>query len=212
MELLKKISRLAFFALLLGLLLGINNLRNQPLLLAFLVVMIAIRALELRHKAPDGLIHWYRAEQHPRWIVWLSGASFLINLVLPILDHRYRGEVFWSSPWPQASWWLGGIGLVLLLAGSVWRLKTIAVIEPPKPAANVAESKRRRKDKAVEKEAELPVAPLFHLERGFYHATALSYLGIAACFTSLWGLLAISVVILPPLFYGKGMQPSAATN
>ncbi len=208
MDLLKKISRLAFFTLLLGLLLGINNLQSRPLLTAFLVTMIAIRALELWQPAPEGLIHWYRAEQHPRWIVWLSGASFLTNLVLPILDDRYRGEVFWTSPLAQASWWVGAIGLLLLLAGSVLRLRSITVTPPPKPAP--VESKGKKKEKYLEKEPDFSPAPPFHLEPAFYHATALSYLGIAVCFTSLWGLLAISVVILPPLFYGRNAQARAA--
>ncbi len=208
MELLKKISRLVFFALLIGLLLGLANL-NQPVLLAFFLVMLAIRGLELRHAAPEGLIHWYRAEQHPRWIVWLSGASFFTNVVLPILDHRYRGEVFWSSPFPQAAWWLAGIGLVLIIAGSLWRLKTIVVKEAPKPVTKVLDSKRKTKGRVVEEEPEPSPAPGFHLEPAFYHATALSYFGIAACFTSLLGALAIFAVILPPLFYGKSTQATA---
>ncbi len=201
MELLKKISRLAFFALLLSLLIGWPTLKNQPVLAAFLLLMIAIRGLELRHAAPEGLIHWYRAEQHPRWIVWLSGASFLTNVVVPILDHRYRGEVFWSSPFPQASWWLAGIGLAFLIAGSVWRSKAIVVEKTPKPVTKILDSKRKTKGRVVEEEPE--PAPRFRLEPAFYHATAVSYFGIAVCCTSLWGALAIFVVILPPLFYGK---------
>ncbi len=210
MNLLKKIPRLALFAVLLILLLGVTNLQQQPLLVAFLLVMIAVRTLELLQPAPEGLIHWYRAEQHPRWIVWLSGTSFLTNLVLPILDQRYRGEVFWSSPLPQASWWVGAIGLVLFIVGSVLRLRSIVVVPPQKPEPALVESKRKKKDKASEPEAEPAPAPAYHLEPAFYHATALSYLGIAVCCTSLWGLLAILVVILPPLLHSKRVQTPAA--
>jgi hypothetical protein len=208
MNLLKKIFRLAFFTLLLGLLLGLANLK-QPVPLAFFLVMIAMRALELRHAAPEGLIHWYRAEQHPRWIVWLSGAGFITNTALPILDYRYRGEVFWSSPFDRAPLWLAALGLALLLAGSLWRLKTIVVQEAPKPVTKALDGKRKTKSRVAEAEPE-PASPRFHLEPAFYHATALSYFGIAVCFTSLLGALAIFAVILPPLFHGKKAQPVAS--
>lgn len=212
MELLKKISRLVFFTVLLSLLLGIANLQTQPLLIAFLAVIVAIRARELMHEAPEGLIHWYRSEQHPRWVVWTSGMSFLTNLVLPILDHRYRGEVFWSSPLPQASWWVALLGLLLLIGGSVLRLRTIVVTQAPQPAAATPESKRKRKANWAETETEPRPAPSFRLEPAFYYATALSYFGIAVCFTSIWSALAIFIVILPPLFSGKSAQTSMATS
>lgn len=209
MEFLKKVFRLAIFALLISLLLGWTNLKTQPLLSVFLLVISMMRALELFHAAPEGLIHWYRAEQHPRWVVWLSGASFLTNIVLPILDHRYRGEVFWSSPLAQASWWLAGLGMLLLIAGSLWRMKTIVVQEAPKPVTKVLDSKRKAKSKVAEEELEPAPVP-YHLEPAFYHATALSYFGIALCFTSLIGALAIFAVILPPLLYGKKAQVAAS--
>lgn len=208
MEFLKKIFRLVFFALLLSLLLGWTDLKTQPVLVVFLLAAVAIRALELFHAAPEGLIHWYRAEQHPRWIVWLSGASFLTNMALPILDHRYRGEVFWASPFAQTSWWLAGVGIIMLLVGSFWRMKTIVVKEQPKSVTNALDSKRKTKGRIVEEEVE-PAPPRFQLEPAFYHATALSYFGIAVCFTSLIGALAILFVILPPLLQGKKTQAMA---
>lgn len=216
MELAKKILRLAFFALLLALLLGLDNVQNQPMLAAFLLALCAMRALELRHAAREGLIHWYRAEQHPRWIVWLGGASFLANVVLPILDHRYRGEVFWSSPFPRAEWWLAAIGIALFIAGSWRRLQTIVVKETPKPVTKILDTKHKGKGKVKvkvkEEEPEPLPAPSYFLPPAFYHATALSYFGIAVCCTSLWGALAIAAVILPPLFYGKGEQASATAS
>lgn len=212
MELPKKIFRLAFFALLLALLFGFDNVQTQPVLAALLLALIALRALELRHAAPEGLIHWYRAEQHPRWIVWLGGASFLANFVLPILDHRYRGEVFWSSPFPRAEWWLAAIGIALFLVGGWRRLQTIVVKEAPKPATKALDTKRKGKTKVKEAEPESEPGTGYYLPPAFYHATALSYFGIAVCCTSLWGALAIAAVILPPLFYGKGEQVSATAS
>ncbi len=209
MEFLRKVFRLVFFVLLISLLLGWANVKTQPILMAFLLVLGVIRALELFHAAPEGLIHWYRAEQHPRWIVWLSGASFLTNVVLPILDHRYRGEVFWTSPLAQATWWLAGLGMLLLIAGSLWRMKAIVVKETPKPVTKALDSKRKSKSKVVEEEPE-PAAVQYYLEPAFYHATALSYFGIALCCTSIIGALAIFAVILPPLWYGKKAQALAS--
>lgn len=212
MEMIKKIFRLALFAVLLSLLLGVANLQTQPLLSAFLAVIVALRAKELMHAAPEGLIHWYRSEQHPRWVVWTSGMSFLTNLVLPILDHRYRGEVFWSSPLPQAPWWVFLFGLLVLIAGSAWRFKTITVVQPSKPAYPASEGKRKKKDKWFEAETESSPAPSYRLQPAFYYATALSYFGIALCFTSVWSVFAIFLVILPPLLSGKSVQTGMATS
>lgn len=212
MDLLKKISRLVLFAMLLSLLLGVANLQTQPMLIAFLATIVAIRAKELLHAAPEGLIHWYRSEQHPRWVVWTSGMSFLTNLVLPILDHRYRGEVFWSSPLPQAPWWVFLFGLLVLIGGSALRFRAITVKPAPKPALSISESRKKKKEKWFEEETESAPAPAFRLEPAFYHATALSYLGIAICFSSVWSVFAIFLVILPPILAGKSAQTGMATS
>src|SRR5262245_49616629 len=153
MDTLQKALRLSLLALFLTLLIGISNLQHKPVLWVFIALFVAARAAEIFHPAAEGLAEWHRSAAHPRWLAWLSGLTFITNIALPILDHRYRGEVFWASPLPIDTWW-SWLGLLGLLAGAVLRWQTFSnVPKPQKSAPSKGGSKRRRN--AEESEAEI---------------------------------------------------------
>lgn len=210
MDILQKALRLGLLALLLVLLIGIPNLPYKPALWVFVALFIAARAAELFHPAAAALTEWHRSAAHPRWLAWLSGLTFITNVALPILDYRYRGEVFWASPLPVNTWW-SWLGLLGLLAGVVLRWQTFAnVPKPQKPVPAKPASKRRRTSEV--EEIEIPRYDpdyLSHLHQQFIRAAGFSYLGTAVLFTSLWGLLGLAVIVLPTMLYRRRAEEHA---
>ncbi len=212
MDALQKILRLGLLVLFLGLLIGLSNLPHKPGFWLFIALYAAARAAELFHPAAEALAEWHRTENHPRWLNWLAGLMFLTNVALPILDYRYRGEVFWASPLPVDAWW-SWMGLLGLLAGAAWRWQTfLNVPKPQKTAPIKAASKRKR---AVEEEQrETPrYAPhyLAGLHQQLSRATAATHLGTAVLCTSLWGLLALGLVVLPIMLYRREAKQQPAS-
>jgi protein-S-isoprenylcysteine O-methyltransferase Ste14 len=212
MDTLQKALRLSLLAIFLTLLIGISNLPHKPVLWAFVALFVAARAAEIFHPAAEALAEWHRSSAHPRWLAWLSGLTFVTNIALPILDHRYRGEVFWASPLPVDTWW-SWLGLLGLLAGAVLRWQTFSnVPKPQKPAPSKTASKRRRNS---EEEAEIQKYDnnyLSLLHQQFSRAAAVSYIGTAVLFTSLWGLLALAIIVLPTMLYRRQAEEHAVPS
>ncbi|MGH7493232.1 MAG: hypothetical protein ACREOO_12695 [bacterium] len=213
MDNLQKALRLILLALFLTLLIGISNLPHKPVLWVFIALFVAARAAEIFHPAAESLAEWHRSAAHPRWLAWLSGLTFITNVALPILDHRYRGEVFWASPLPVDPWW-SWAGLLGLLAGAVLRWQTFSnVPKPQKPAPSKTASKRRRNSE--EDETEIPKYDpqyLAQLHQHFSRAAALAYLGTAVLFTSMWGLLALAVIVLPTMLFRRQTEEHAVPS
>ncbi len=213
MDAVQKILRLGLLALFLALLIGISILPNKPVLWIFLALLIAGRAAELFHPAAEALAEWHRSAGHPRWLLWLSGLTFITNVALPILDYRYRGEVFWASPLPREAWW-SWLGLLGLLAGAALRWQHfLNVPKPQQPAAAKSAAKRKRISEADENEVpKYDANYLAQLHHHFSRAAGLSYLGTAVLFTSLWGLLALALIVLPTMLYRRESKEHAVTS
>jgi hypothetical protein len=213
MGILQKVLRLSLLALFLALLIGISTLPYKPVLWAFVALFVAARAAELFHPAAEALAEWHRSTAHPRWLAWLSGLTFITNVALPILDYRYRGEVFWASPLPVDTWW-SWVGLLGLLAGAVLRWQTFTnVPKPQKPASARAASKRRRLPEEDATEiSKYDSHYLLHLHHQFSRAASFSYLGTAVILTSVWGLLALAIVVLPTMLYRRRAEEHAVPS
>ena len=220
MTALTKIARVAMLALFISLLIGTDNLQSTPLLGIFVLLMAVTRLAELFNPAAEALSQWHRAEDYPRWLTWLGGMAFLTNLVIPVLDHRYRlEEVFWTSSLPASPGW-NWLGLVFLLAGAALKVRLLLQARAQQPPATAA-ALERKKDKfetkrekgggkrkpgaaKMETKAETP-AKTVHLPASVRHshllATGFSYFGIAVLFTSLWALIALVVIFVPVAYH-----------
>jgi len=201
MDVLQKILRLGLLALFLTLLIGISNLPHKPLLWAYIVLFVAGRAAELFHPATEALAEWQRTTPHPRWVTWLFGLTFITNVALPILDYRYRSQVFWTSPLPAVTLW-SWLGALALLAGAAMRWQMFKEIPTPQQLATAKPASKRKRP--TTEAAEIPKFEpgyLAHLHQQFARGAAMAYLGTAVLFTSLWGLLTLAIVVLPAMLY-----------
>ena len=197
MEVIVKAARVVLYTLFTVLILGIANIVENRILWLFIVIIFTSRAYEVFNPVTTALYQWYKSYEQSMWFSSLTGLVFLTNFVLPILDFRYRTEVYWASPFPRdLSLWSWG-GLLLLVGVLVIRIRTVENLTKMGLSFQSSVSKKNTAKKGIIHQEAL--ADIFspQLSRSFHSANILFYFGIALFFTSLWALVALFVVVLP---------------
>jgi len=195
-----KTGRLLLYALFLSLIIGLVNLRGSALLWSFMVIVFGARLYEVFNPAAELFSHRHREHGPPRWVSWLVGLSFITNLILPILDFRYRGEVFWTSPLPAAPWW-SWLGLMIFAAGAAMRIRALHAAALQLKIVPKIEAKSKTAKAEKEKPVVVSHEEVVPIRRDFEIGTVVSAVGVAVLFTSLWALIAVLLVVLPASLY-----------
>ncbi len=172
------------YAVIFALLLGIKNLQTTPLLWGFLATIFVFRLAEAFTPAASALKSYRKEEDQSRWTTWVIGFSFFTNTIAPMLEYRYR---LWPGL-PATEWW-NWVGLLLLIAGSTFRLWAIQQAG----AAFIPHVKVDSKHKLV------TAGPYAYVRHPSYLGTLLSYLGIAVLFGSVIGTLALMFLVIPAI-------------
>lgn len=174
--------RAALFTGIMSLIIGIANVRDTPLFMVVLAALFVLHFLEISSPGATSLKSGLKGEDHSRVTTWIIGASFLTNVVLPILDYRY------STPVPQVAWW-NWLGLLALIAGSAMRVWSIRVAGDSFKVQIVVTAKQRL----------VMSGPYAWVRHPSYLGTVISYLGVATIFSSSWGLATLLIIVVPTL-------------
>jgi protein-S-isoprenylcysteine O-methyltransferase Ste14 len=174
------------YTVIFALLLGIKNLQATPLLWGFLAAIFVFRLAEAFAPAARALKHYRKEEDQSRWTTWAIGFSFFTNTIAPMLEYRYR---LWPDL-PATQWW-NWVGLLLLIAGSTFRLWAIQQAG----AAFIPHVKVEAKHRLV------TVGPYAYVRHPSYLGTLGSYLGIAVLFGSTIGALALVLLVIPAMIF-----------
>ena len=194
MDSIVKTLRVALFTTITFLIVGVLNFPAYPLLWGFILLVLVNRTVEVFNPAGDFTSSSVVDAAQPRWLHFLAAIVIITNLVLPVLDFRYRGEVFWTSPLPQMPWW-SWIGLLLMLAGIILKINVLRTQRLPEPSSPASGGKKKTS------QGEPPLSQLIGMPReqrqALLQGILLFYGGIAVIFTSLWGLIGVFLVVLP---------------
>jgi len=162
------------------LLIGVTNVGQTPLFMAFLAALVMARFLELSGPGKALLATRLADEDKSRITTWIIGATFITNMVVPILHYRY------SKPLPEVGWW-NWLGLLIMIAGSALRLWSIQVAGESFKAQIAVSAKHRLATSG----------PYAWVRHPAYLGTIIFYLGVTAIFWSSWGLAALLIVVVP---------------
>lgn len=195
MDSIVKVLRVAVFTAITFLIVGVLNFPAYPLLWGFILLVLVNRTVEVVHPAGDFAASSVADAAEPRWLHFLAAVVIITNLVLPILDYRYRGEVFWTSPLPQMPWW-SWIGLLLMLAGTIMKVNVLRTQRPPAPSSSPTSGGKKKSGQSEPAPSQLIEVPR-EQRQALLQGTLLFYSGIAVIFTSLWGLIGVFLVVLP---------------
>jgi protein-S-isoprenylcysteine O-methyltransferase Ste14 len=169
-----------------ALFIGLSNIQHSPLLWGFLATIFFFRCAEVFSPAAHVLRQYRKEEDHSRWTTWVIGASFLTNLVAPILEYRYKH----SPEVPPVQWW-NWLGLLLLIIGSALRLWAI----------HQAGESFTPHLKVEVKQKIVITGPYAYMRHPSYLGTFFSYLGIAILFSSVLASIALVVFVVPALIW-----------
>jgi protein-S-isoprenylcysteine O-methyltransferase Ste14 len=161
---------------------GVNLVRDTTLFQVFLFAFFVLRVAEYFFSGRDSSKRSLKGEDHSRVTTWIIGASFITNVVVPILQYRY------TKPLPEVSEW-SWAGLLLFIAGMALRVWSIRVAgEAFKPQIAV-----------TEKQQLATTGPYAWVRHPSYLGLIIAYLGMAAIFSSSWALAALLILVVPAI-------------
>lgn len=183
--------RAVFVTGILLLLIGVVNVQQTPLLVAFLAAFLVLHALEFSARARGDVtydeegkpakIH-SKSEDQSRFTTWIVSTSFITNIVIPILQYRYTSPL-------AAVGWLNWLGLFVFVAGTMLRIWSIRVADDAFLTQVAVEKKHRL----------VTAGPYTWVRHPAYLGLIIAYTGIAGIFSSAWGLALLLIVIIPTL-------------
>ena len=181
MRILQRLPYAVGYTGLISLIIGVLNVKDSPLFMAFLVVLFGATLFE-RAPASKALKSALGGNDASPITTWVIGATFLTNVVLPILDYRY------STPLAPTGW-LNWLGLTIFALGSALRAWAVAAAGEAFQTHIVVSPKQRL----------VTTGPYAWLRHPAYLATILSYAGIAMIFHSALGAGVLLVLVIPTL-------------
>jgi len=174
--------RAAFLTGILLLLIGVDNVRPAPLFITFLAAFLVLRIVEIASPHEKVLQASVHGEDESRITTWIISASFITNIVVPILQYRY------TSPQPALGW-MSWLGLLAFIAGSALRMWSF----------RVADGSFKAQIAVAEKQRLATTGPYAWVRHPAYLGVIIAYAGIAGIFSSSIGIAALLALVMPAL-------------
>jgi len=164
------------------LLIGVVNVRQTPLFIAFLAAFLVLRVVESASPHEKVLQAAIYGKDESRITTWIVSISFITNMVVPILQYRY------TSP-PQTIGWMSWLGLFAFIAGSALRLWSF----------HVAGGAFKAQIAVGEKQRLATTGPFAWVRHPSYLGVIIAFAGVVGIFSSSMGLAALLILVIPAL-------------